>query len=87
MPRAHLHLFRHTSALETLDVGADLRTVQLKLGHASITTTQKYLNMGRQRLSNRLRQFSLVDHLRLMWPAASASKPPLPRWRRSGPTE
>src|SRR5262249_18707352 len=32
VPRVHLHLFRHTSAVETLDVGADLRTVPLDRG-------------------------------------------------------
>src|SRR6185312_12191062 len=50
VPRAHLYLLRHTSAVDTLDVGADLRTLQLKLGHASIVTTQRYLNMASDRL-------------------------------------
>jgi integrase/recombinase XerC len=36
----HLHLLRHTSAIETLDAGADVRTVQRKLGHADICMTQ-----------------------------------------------
>ncbi len=55
-------LLRHTSAVDTLDVGADLRTFQLKLGHASIVTTQRYLNMASDRLSERQRAFSPIDH-------------------------
>jgi len=85
VPRAHLHLFRHTSAVDTLDVGADLRTVQLKLGHASITTTQRYLNMASQRLSERQRAFSPVDHLKLG--ERTKSKAPVPLWRRAEPRE
>jgi hypothetical protein len=61
VPRAHLHLFRHTSAVDTRDAGAALRTVQLKLSHASIAT-QRYLNRASQRLSERQRAFSPVDH-------------------------
>jgi site-specific recombinase XerD len=88
VPRAHLHLFRHTSAVDTLDAGADLRTVQLKLGHASIATTQRYLNMASQRLSDRQRAFSPVDHLGLGVPKqpkqrSGPTKAPLPLWRRT----
>jgi site-specific recombinase XerD len=85
VPRAHLHLFRHTSAVETLDVGADLRTVQLKLGHASISTTQRYLHMASERLSERQRQFSPVDHLGLGAPKPTKkvkAPAPIPLWRR-----
>jgi site-specific recombinase XerD len=82
VPRAHLHLFRHTSAVDTLDVGADLRTVQLKLGHASISTTQRYLNMASQRMSERQRQFSPVDHLKAK-KAGATSQPPRPSPRVS----
>lgn len=82
VPRAHLHLFRHTSAVETLDVGGDLRTLQLKLGHSSITTTQRYLNMGTKRLSERQRQFSPVDNLQILTPRPDSKKRTLPRWRR-----
>lgn len=81
VPRAHLHLFRHTSAVDTLDVGADLRTLQLKLGHASIVTTQRYLNMASQRMSERQRAFSPVDHLKL-GERTKGAKAPLPLWRR-----
>jgi integrase/recombinase XerD len=83
--RAHLHLFRHSSAVETLDAGADLRTVQLKLGHASIATTQKYLNMASARLNRRQQQFSPVDHLQLgasKRPTARTPRPPLSHRQR-----
>ena len=63
VPHVHLHLLRHTSALETLDAGADLRTVQLKLGHADIRTTQGYLNMAPGKISELQRAFSPVDRL------------------------
>ncbi len=63
VPHLHLHLLRHTSALETLDAGADLRTVQLKLGHADIRTTQGYLNMTPGRIGELQRASSPVDRL------------------------
>ena len=85
VPRAHLHLFRHTSAVDTLDVGADLRTVQLKLGHASIATTQRYLNMASQRMSDRQRAFSPVDHLKLGEVKKTPAQPTPPMWRRRKP--
>lgn len=61
----HLHLLRHTSAVETLDAGADLRTVQLKLGHADIRVTQNYLNMSAERAGELQRAYSPVDRLGL----------------------
>lgn len=82
IPRAHLHLFRHTSAVDTLDAGADVRTVQLKLGHASIATTQRYLNMASKRLSERQKEFSPVDRLKLTQAKKTAVKPQTPLWRR-----
>jgi site-specific recombinase XerD len=77
VPRAHLHLLRHTSAVDTLDVGADLRTLQLKLGHASIVTTQRYLNMASDRLSERQRAFSPIDHRAAKQSASKSARPPL----------
>jgi integrase/recombinase XerD len=59
--RGSIHLLRHCFATHLLEAHVDLRTIQILMGHSSITSTAYYLHLTRKTLDRTQNPLDLLD--------------------------
>jgi site-specific recombinase XerD len=62
IPHVHVHQFRHSFATRNVNAGMSAAVLQELMGHASLTTTQRYFHMKPERLSREY--FSVMEFVR-----------------------
>lgn len=68
------HLLRHAFAVHLLESGADVRTIQLLLGHRSLATTARYLRIATSKVCSMTSPFDLLPR-----PVSIEVKPAAPQ--------